>query len=365
MKVLKKSPILRSTAKTGKAKFWQLIAAEIDGQAAYIKSWWQEGAKVQESVPVFVHGKNEGRSNETTDKEQLMSEFDSIVQKQRDKGYSESGSNKHVPTKPMLAHKYKESKHRLTWPVYVQPKLDGFRMLKEGDGSRAYTRGGKEHVSACVKHLMWDTGDYMVDGELILPGNQKLQLTAQAAKKYRPGVSEQLQYFVYDVVIPNLPFSKRLAILRGLTLTGHAPKNVVLVPTIRVDNEEQMFDQHSKFVSAGYEGTIVRTDDTGYEIGQRSHSLLKYKDFQDEEFEIVDVVEGKGSFTGKAILVCETKKGVQFNATPEGTMEYRADLWKNRKKIIGKFYTVRFAYYSEEGKPVFPIGVDFREKGEF
>lgn len=363
MKILKKSPILRSTAKTGKAKFWQLIAAEIDGQAAYIKSWWQEGAKVQESVPVFVHGKNEGRSNETSDKEQLMSEFDSIVQKQRDKGYSESGSNKHVPTKPMLAHKYKESKHRLTWPVYVQPKLDGFRMLKEGDGSRAYTRGGKEHVSACVKHLMWDTGDYMVDGELILPGNQKLQLTAQAAKKYRPGVSEQLRYHVYDVVIPNLPFSERLKVLEKLV--KKAPENVVLVPTYRVENEKHMFEQHAKFVAFGYEGTIVRTDDTGYEVGQRSHSLLKYKDFQDDEFEIVAVKEGKGSFVGKAIITCDNKNGGTFDVTPEGTMEYRAELWKKRTKLIGRIYTVRFQTLSEDGNPIFPVGVDFREKGEF
>lgn len=365
MKVLKKSSVLKSTAKSGKAKYWQLTAVEHNSEHAYIKNWWQEGSVVQESTPVVVKGKNIDRSNETSDKEQLLLEFASIVQKQRDKGYSESGSQKHIPIKPMLANKYKDKKHKLEWPIYVQPKLDGFRMLKAGDGSKAWTRGGKEHVQACVKHLLWDTHPYVVDGELILPGNQKLQLTAQAAKKYRPGVSESLKYHVYDVVIPDKPYSERLKVLKQLLQYDDAPKNVVLVPTVEVKNEQELFEQHARFVSQGYEGTIIRTDATGYEVGHRSDSLLKYKDFQDAEFKVLAVEEGKGSFKGHAIMVCDNKAGGTFNVVSEGTMEYRAELWKNRKKYVGQYLTVRYQTLSEDGNPVFPVGVDFREKGEF
>lgn len=362
MKIIQESPVLQSTAKTGKKKFWKLIAAEHNGEFTYIKEWWQDGSVVQQSTPVIVKGKSVGRSNETSDREQLLAEFDSIVQKQRDKGYSESGSAAHVPTKPMLANKYKDKQHKLNWPVFVQPKLDGFRMLKSGDGKTAWTRGGKEHVHACVKHLLWNTGKYTVDGELILPGNEKLQLTAQAAKAYKPGISEQLEYWVYDVVIPDMPYSQRLVILKGLL--KNAPEKVKLVATVQVKNEQEMFEQHARFVSKGFEGTIVRTDATGYEVGHRSDSLLKYKDFQDDEFKVVAVKEGKGSFTGKAILTCDNKHGGTFDVTPEGTMEYRAELWQNRKKLVGQYLTVRFQTLSEDYNPIFPIGVDFREKGE-
>lgn len=362
MKIIKESPILRSTAKSGKSKFWQAYAYEEKGEFFYVKKWWQEGSKEQESTPVQVKGLNIGKSNETTDKDQCLSELDSIIRHQRDRGYSEDGSATHMPTKPMLANKYKDKKHLLKWPVFVQPKLDGFRMLKDGDGEAAWTRGGKQHVEECVKHLMWDTGDYTIDGELILPGNQKLQLTAQAAKKYKAGISETLMYHVYDVVIPELPYSKRLPILKKLL--QNAPKNVILVPTLQVADEKEMFEQHARFVGQGYEGTIIRTDAAGYEIGFRSNSLLKYKDFQDDEFTVVDVEEGKGSFEGKAILVCDNKHGGQFRVTPEGTMEYREELWKKRKKLVGQLLTVRYQTLSEDGNPIFPIGVDFREKSE-
>ena len=63
--------------------------------------------------------------------------------------------------------------------------------------------------------------------------------------------------------------------------------------------------------------------------------------------------------------MCETKGGARFNVTPEGTSEYREGLWNGRKKLIGKWLTVRFQTLSNDGVPIFPVGVDFREDGEF
>ena len=145
--LIKESPTLQSKTRTGKVKYWKLVALKDDfGDHFYKKVWWQEGAKVQETTPVQVKGKNIGRANETTDEEQLLSEFDSLVTRQRDRGYSEDGSDDHIPTKPMLANKYHERKHKIVWPCYAQPKLNGYRMLKEPDGKNAWTRWGKAHV---------------------------------------------------------------------------------------------------------------------------------------------------------------------------------------------------------------------------
>ena len=364
MKIIKTSPVLQSVAKSGKAKFWQLFAIEDGGKYSYQKTWWQDGSKKQSSTPSEVKGKNIGRANETSAKSQLISEFDAIVQKRRDKGYSEDGSADHVPTKPMLAHKWKEKKHKVEFPCFVQPKLDGFRMLKEGNGSVAWTRGGKEHVRECVEHLMWNTGDSMVDGELILPHMPALQETSRAAKKFRPGVSDTLMYHVYDVVMEDVPFAVRYDFLKEFV--KNAPWNVSLVETIEVKDESELFAAHVHFTSQGFEGTIIRSGTDGYEIGHRSSSLLKMKDFQDAEFLIVGAKDGKGSFKGKIVFVCETEDGSEtFDCVPEGTMEYRAELYRNRKKYIGQYLTVRYQTLSEKGKPIFPIGVDIREEGEF
>ena len=364
MKILKESPTLQSVTSTGKNKYWEMIAFSEKGSFFYQKSWWTEGSKVQNSTPTEVKGKNIGRSNETSAQEQLISEFDSRVKKQRDKGFSEDGSSAHIPVKPMLAHKYKDKSHKVTYPCFVQPKLDGFRMLKEADGEVAYTRGGKEHVRECVEHLMWDTGQWMVDGELILPNMPPLQETSRAAKKFREDVSPTLMYMVYDVVSPDFPFSQRYEMLAAFM--KKAPANVCLVDTILVANEKEMFEAHKHFTSLGFEGTIIRSGEDGYKVGHRSDSLLKVKDFQDAEFLVVDIIEGRGSFKGKAICVCETESGKTFKAVPEGSSEHRYEIYDNRDDYIGQWLTVRFQTYSNSGTPTGnTVGVDFREDGEF
>jgi DNA ligase-1 len=210
---------------------------------------------------------------------------------------------------------------------------------------------------------MWKSEDCIIDGELLLPHMPPLQETSRAAKKFRKGISDTLEYHVYDIVDNKNPFTIRYAKLQRLS--KKFPKNVKLVPTEVVNDEQELFEAHSKFVSKGYEGTIVRNFDGLYEIGHRSNSLLKLKDFQDAEFRIVDVEEGKGSFKGKAIFVCENKDGTRFNCTPEGSMEYREELYRTRKNHIGKWLTVRFQALTEDNVPQFPIGVDIREDGEF
>jgi len=368
MKTLKESPILQSLTRTDKKKFWVMRAYTEDGSCFYAKSYWQESldgvkSKVQTSVPVEVFGKNIGRANETTPEEQLISEFDSRVKKQRDKGYSEDGSMDHIPTKPMLANKYKDKKHKVVFPCFVQPKFNGFRMLKEGDGTEAWTRGGKPHAEACVTHLMWDTGKVMVDGELMMPDAKTLQDTSKYAKKFYPGFSENLSYYVYDVVIPDFSFAERYEVLKEMV--RNAPERIKIVETVEVHNEDELFACHADFVARGYEGTIIRSGPDGYNVGHRSNSLLKLKNSEDAEFRVIDVEDGKGSFEGKAICICVTADGYKFNAVPEGPMSHRAEIFENKENYIGKWLTVRYYETTESGSPFHGVGVDFREEGEF
>lgn len=357
-KLIERTPTLQSKTRTGKVKYWYGEVFETDEGVFVKKVWWQDGSVVQESTPVHIKGKNLGKVNETTDVEQAIFDLNSIMQKQRDKGYSEDGSQDHIPTKPMLAHSYEKRSHNIQWPAFVQPKLDGFRMIF--DGQRGWTRGAKEHVPECIAHLRFDnlTG-YELDGELILPGNRPLQETASAAKKFRPGVSDQLRYVVYDLVAPNLPYAKRLDILYTEVLPV-MPINMTLIQTHLVESEEEMFEKHVDFTSAGFEGTIIRNTNGRY-AHNRSPDLQKYKDFQDDEFEIVDVTDGVGSFKGKAVFVCTTDTGNTFNVVPRGTMEDREALYETRGDHIGKKLTVRYQSLSNAGIPVFPIGVIVRE----
>lgn len=123
---------------------------------------------------------------------------------------------------------------------------------------------------------------------------------------------------------------------------------------------------HSIWLGNGYEGTMVRHGDTGYEDGKRSKSLMKKKDFQDDEFEIIDVIEGKPvikeNVTYKvAIYVCVTNEVKEFNCTSPGTMQDKDAAWNNREKAIGKMLTIKFFNYTPDNIPYLPVALQIKE----
>jgi ATP-dependent DNA ligase len=147
-------------------------------------------------------------------------------------------------------------------------------------------------------------------------------------------------------------------------LLADAPANVELVPTVTADDAAEVWAFHAKAVAAGFEGAIVRTDGTGYEVGARTDRLLKVKAFQDSEFQVVSVDEGVGSNVGLAILELECGEGKTFRAVPEGGMELRRQLWADRHDLLGQWWTVRFFYKSKDGVPIYPVAVAQREEGQ-
>lgn len=372
MNITKSSNDYVAKTRTGKEKWWNCHVLT-DGENWYTQtSYWQVNKKGEKSVvqwsePYKVEPKNVGRANATTAEEQALLEWERAITKQTDKGYHLLGEEPDILPLPMLAKKYEDRKDRLTFPVYTQPKLNGQRMLF--DGKKAWSRGGKEIIPEVVQHLQCDTNGMILDGELILPGNQLLQETMKAVKKYRPGVSETLLYVVYDIVDESLNFGDRHQKLKDWWeeySEGRRDLPIIHVRTNYVLSHESIREMHKTYVTEGYEGTMVRDPNgEGYRIGYRSNQLLKYKDFVDSEFRIVDVIDGSGKFEGAAIFVCETEDGVQFNCAPEGTMEHRRSLYEGRDNHIQKYLTIRYQELSNDGVPLFPVGVEVREKEDF
>lgn len=366
MKIIKSSDWLIGENKNGGKKFWRLHILR-DGEEYYTQTEWYQLTKTgretkrQLSDPYFATPTNEGRANARDSKAQAEFEFDAILKKQRDKGFGYDGETRQMWPMPMLAHKFSDHKGKMEFPVFVQPKLNGMRMLF--DGMEGWSRGNKQVIPEVIKHLNFDTSGFILDGELMLPGNLLLQESMKAIKKYRPELSSQLVYHVYDIVDTDLPYIKRYQLIQDIC--HNAPENIKIVNTVRADDETQVMHLHNLFVKDGFEGTMVRDPASFYEVGKRSYSLLKLKDFIDAEYRIVDVFDGDGSDVGLAIFELETASGARFNCRPEGSQDNRRELFKNRKKLIGKFLTVRYFELSKDGIPIFPVGVAIREWGEF
>lgn len=357
--IIKEWPVLQSTAKTGKTKYWQIRALNDGGNqwgALVEVEWWQEGS-VHQRQARKVQGKNIGRANETTPIQQALSEAESDFKKQQDKGYSEDGNKKVDYLLPMLAQDYKSKSKKIVFPCAGQPKLDGVRCLFN-NRLGFWSRQGKPFDAVDLNHLRWEELDiYTCDGELILPQPYTFQQTVSAIKKQNE-LTPLLEYHVFDFVIVG-PFHSRWNMWQKLE--NNKPERVKKVPTAPLLDQSDVEDCLQKFLLEGYEGLILRNLDGEYEVAQRSNDLQKYKEFIDDEYEVVDVVDGVGKEEGAAVFVCKTKEGNVFKTRPRGDYNTRRQQYSNRQDFIGKYLTVRYQNLTDDGIPRFPVALAIRD----
>ena len=218
--------------------------------------------------------------------------------------------------KPMLAYPVSAKPIDYNKPTFIQPKLDGVRCViqaepwvtNEASGYDvvAYSRTGKEWKN--IDHILEQLGPFfqkypnvILDGELynhdfcdnfeqIISMVRKTKPTDEA----RLISAENVQFHCYDIIDEKLPFDQRIEFVNeSLMLMGDS---IHIVETKMVDSESQAKGTHQLNLDMGYEGSIVRTNDT-YAC-KRSHNLRKFKDFHDAEAEITGWVEGKGKRIG-------------------------------------------------------------------
>ena len=374
-----KHPTLYKRTKTSAIQIWY---QERDGDKFRSISGQQGGQKVT-SEWTLCKPKNLGRANETSSKEQCKLEVKANYADKLKKGYVESldeVDNKRSFFEPMLAYAYKDKFDPNSGPWYSQPKLDGVRCLTNNAG-RLQSRTGKDDIVSCphirdsiipviqqlkLSHIIWDGELY--NHQLRDDFNKIISLV----KKKKPTfieiaeAGESVEYHIYDCFDtkhPNLTFGQRNRIVRELFDVIGKGSPLIEVPTDICHTVEGIDEMFSEYVEDGYEGQIIRTNSV-YE-NKRTRSLLKRKDFFDEEFKVVDIQEGVGNRAGKAgRVVCQhDKRDVTFGAGIKGTHEFAAQLLKDRKKYIGGDVTIRFPQRTPDGVPRFPIAVAFYPGG--
>lgn len=331
---------------------YRTISGLVGGQL--VTSTWKE-----------AFGKNEGKSNATTDETQAIAEVDSIYVNKRHSGYSEEVTDLGW-FKPMLADKYKKFPGGL---VYIQPKLDGIRCLITPNG--IHSRTGKPLMSAEYKFFglieIAKELNMIFDGELY---NHQFyddfNRISSLVRKQRldpedfEDLDNYLQYHVYDQFYldkPNMSFTDR-----NQTFYGYP--HVIRVPTYRVESETEVDKHLIDFITAGYEGAIIRLGDSAYEQ-KRSKNLLKYKMFDDDEFEILDVVEGKGNWSkmAKSLLV-RLSDGQECASNMRGSQAYMAQVLEQRNEYIGGIATVRYLGYTPDRMLRCPVATSLCKAGE-
>lgn len=353
-------PILYKKDKNDTVRVWKIWTI---GNCICTQHGQQDG-KMQTSVK-HVDGKNIGRSNETTPNEQAELDAQSMWKKQKDKGYVEDLNQiDEIVYLPMLANDFEKRKGKIKYPVHVQPKLDGVRCLAmwHGDKVVLLSRKGKEykvqHISDELEAILQP--NMILDGEIYVH-DATFQEVTRLVKKHRPGESERLQYWIYDVFIIGEEATEWFDRHKTLTNVLLSENEIVrTVKTLTAYNEKEIYKLQKLFVKRGYEGAIVRELNAPYEINKRSNHLLKVKEFQDNEYKIIGYTEGEGKFAGCVIWKCITDEGKDFDVVPKGTLEQKKQWFADGDKYIGSWLKVKYFELSETNKPRFPVGLGIR-----
>lgn len=364
-----KLPTIYKKTKTGKIQEWTI---EVKGNQYRTISGHTDGEKIiNEWTDCDV--KNAGRANATTPEEQAIKEAEAKRKKKLESGYFESikDINKVQYFEPMLAHKYED--HEIPYPVFSQPKLDGIRCIVTKDGM--FSRNGKKiisapHIRKNLEKFFKDYPNAILDGELYCDKfANDFNKICSLVKRTKPTDEElqesadSIQYWVYDAPIIGL-LDQKDSFYRRYELVSDALNkrkyiSIVIVTTLKVNNQKELDQAYEMYMEQGYEGQMVRLDRI-YE-NKRSKFLLKRKDFMDEEFNILEVVEGEGNRKGTAgYMVFKNKHGRTFKSNIKGDFAYLAQLLKDKNKLVGKKATIKFFNYTPDDVPRFPyvIAID-------
>jgi DNA ligase-1 len=380
-KIIKTLPRLYGTATNGKIKIIEYYVEELaDGTCDIVNVHGYLDGKQQTDRRNISAGKNIGKANATSIEQQAISEMESKWQKKKDDNYTENESGKtseeETSLLPMLAQRFTERKHHIKYPCLVQPKLDGVRSIATVTNDSVKFSSRKDKPYNTVDHLTKDMLEIfkvsngtvlLIDGEIYKHG-LTLEEINRRVKKDRGEATDELNFWVFDIANENIPDGNRQEML-DIYFNASDNKSmekfsIKRVPTYTCNSEEEVKKYHDQFVQEGFEGVIVRNMNGKYIFDKRSNDLQKYKEFLDDEFEIVGVTSGKGREEGAIIFSCAVKnpKGVEtFEVRSRGSIEQRREMMKGADKYIGKLLTVRYFALTELNVPQFPVGITVRD----
>lgn len=334
----------------------------------------QINGKITITEPTIItEGKNIGRSNETSIFTQSLIHMRNLYLKKIKSGYSLAISNissEHIF--PMALQIYDKNKKHIKYPCYIQPKLDGIRLISmiEDSEVKLLSRRLNEFIGFNlmkeeIKLLLENESNIILDGELY-NHDMSLQQISGIVRNEQEDYEEKLKlkFYIFDCIdLQNnsLTFVERYEKLKELF--RHKTFNyLILTDTIKIHNEKSSDKYYKDFIDNGYEGIVYKNLDAKYEYSNykeiRSYQFLKRKKGYDAEYPIVGFEAGiHGKDKDAIIFIMNTPNGKQFKAVPNDTL-------KNRKKMYtfaldnfdtaykNKLATIKFDEFSRDNVPL-------------
>lgn len=342
-----------------KIRFWQII---LDEDQFYYKLY---------SIYGYINGKFNKSNIILYDKNKKnLDKINLIIKNKYNKkilnGYIYNNKinikNKKNVINPMGSHILDKYYHKLIYPVYCQPKLDGFRALSYIDNNNNIIIKSRNHnIFNNLNHIIYDlnklkniffNNNIYLDGELYIHNSEFSKISSLLRKKYISNINSKniknIKFYIFDMFDLNnldLNFEKRYNILKKYI------KNYNYIKLVKINianNLNEVYQLNDKYINNNYEGIIVRNKKGIYEFGKKSYDVLRTKEFKKNKFKIINYKISKNNITPIWELQC-LKSNKTFFAKQSGNILKINELYKNKNNLIGKIIDIKFLDINNNG----------------
>lgn len=286
--------------------------------------------------------------------------------------------------KPMLGANKAPDLQALNYPILVGHKLDGIRcLIKDGQllsrtlkpirNQRLWQKLGPLRELSVARGVI-------LDGELFSTDMtfQEITSVVMSANKEVP---DCLDFWGFDIVDEQVPFSARLRQLEGLGQD--------LFPIVEfwyADGPDKILKAFDDAIDDGYEGLILRAPQGKYKYGRstlKEQGLLKLKPYETFDARVIGVMpryintnvsltNELGNAFKRRTLDAQTPTdiaaafvvqmgGHKFKVTIPGDEESRRHIYHNKDDYIGKWIEFKGMNVGAKDSPRHPVFERFRE----
>ncbi len=253
-----------------------------------------------------------------------------------------------------------KSPELLLLKTYKNQNVSGMLMSEKLDGIRAYW-DGKNLLSRSGKTIHAPTWfiknlpPFEIDGELWSKRGEYEFIQSIVMDKTPSKEWDKITYNIFEVPNQKGALLKRLEVLQKY-LNSHNLAHVKIIKQIKCKDKAHLQKFFKEVKSKGGEGVVLRDAKAPY-IAKRTNKALKYKDYEDDECEVVSYHKGKGKYEGLlGSFTCRLKNGVEFKV---GTG--LIDKQRRNPPAIGQIITFKHQGLTKYGKPRFPVFLRVRE----
>lgn len=243
---------------------------------------------------------------------------------------------------------------------YGSYKHDGVRMLlfmRDGEVHTSSRGGGDYDIPATyiredpyIIKLLTENKGLILDGELYRHGWNLQKISGLARKETLEEDHKELCYHCYDIVDESATFKERVKRLNQFKSECPSDSKLIIIEQRLIKGLNSIMEMHNEAVAAGYEGLVIKDPDKEYKCGARDNRALKIKEFTDDEFKIIGLVEGLRD--EDMCFLMEMPDGTQFKAKPIGDRALKQYYRENIDSIIGKMGTIKYFGMTNTEHPV-------------